>query len=97
MKTKEYIEEYLKEDIIGKLYENDLYLSEIVPKEKEYDKVRKKIIELSNSILENIEEKNKKKLMEYQEWINVKESIEAKHQFELGFKTAIKLVVEGLA
>lgn len=97
MKTKEKIEEYLKEDIIGKLYENNLYLSEILPQEKEYDGVTRKIVEISNRILKQIEEKNKKDLIEYMEYVNIKQGIEAKHQFELGFKVAIQLILEGLA
>ena len=38
----------------------------------------------------------KEKFFEYQEKTNEKESIEAKEQFKLGFKTAVKLIIEGL-
>jgi len=96
METKDYLEEYLKEDLISKIYENDLYLAEILPKEKEYYQISRKLVELSNNVLEMLEGKTKKEFMEYIEYVNIKEGIEAKHQFELGFKIAIKLIIEGL-
>ncbi len=96
MKTKERVEEYLNEDVIGKLYNNDLYLSQILPNNKEYIKLTKNNIKLAKYILENLEGKAKKSFMQYMEQTNIKEGIEAEEQFKLGFKTAIKLILEGL-
>lgn len=96
MKTKERVEEYLNEDVIGKLYNNDLYLSQILPNNKEYIKLTESNIKLAKYILENLEGKAKKSFMQYMEQINIKEGIEAEEQFKLGFKTAIKLILEGL-
>lgn len=96
MKTKERVEEYLNEDVIKRLYNNDLYLSQILPNNKEYIKLTKNNIKLAKYILENLEGKAKKSFMQYMEQTNIKEGIEAEEQFKLGFKTAIKLILEGL-
>lgn len=96
MKTRNNLEKYLKEDLIESLYENDLYLAEILPKEKEYYEISKELVKLSAELLDHMEEKMKRNFIEYVENVNIKESIEAKHQFVLGFKIAIKLIIEGL-
>ena len=42
MKTEEKLNEYLNEDLIGKIYNNDLCLSQMLPNNKEYIKLVKK-------------------------------------------------------
>lgn len=96
MKIKNDLEDYLKEDLISKIYENSLYLAEILPREKEYYEISKKLVQLSNNVLQNIGGKTKRDFIDFIENVNGKEAIDAKHQFELGFKTAIKLIIEGL-
>lgn len=93
MKIKE---EYLKEDFIGKIYYNEIYFSEILPSEKEYREISNNIISISESLLLNLDKSGKEKFKTYMELVNEKESLEAKNEFELGFKTAVKLIVEGL-
>lgn len=92
METKEYLEE----NIIDKIYNNDLYLSEILPDDEEYLMLNSEIKKLSNNILENLDKSNRNIFIKYMEKVNIKESIEARHQFKLGFKIAIKLIIEGM-
>lgn len=96
METKERLESYLSEDIIGKFYNNELYLSQILPKDKEYIRLTESNIRLAKDILKNLEGKSRSSFVQYMEQINIKEGIEAEEQFKLGFKTAIKLILEGL-
>ena len=96
MEIKEKLEEYLEEDIIEKIYDNELYLSEVSPKNKEYISVCKKCSNLSSYLVNKMVGKDKNKFLEYIEQNSIKESIEAEFQFKLGFKTAIKIILEGL-
>lgn len=96
METKERLESYLSEDIIGKFYNNELYLSQILPNNKEYIKLTESNINLAKYVLKNLEGKARSSFIQYMEQINIKEGIEAEEQFKLGFKTAIKLILEGL-
>ena len=96
MKTKESLEKYLSEDVIGKIYNNELYLSQIIPDSKEYVELTKSNMNLAQYITKNVEGEVKTKFIKYMEQINIKEGIEAEEQFKLGFKTAIKLIMEGL-
>ena len=47
MKTKESLEKYLSEDVIGKIYNNELYLSQIIPDTKEYVELTKSNMNLA--------------------------------------------------
>ena len=96
MKTEEKVERYLNEDLIGKIYNNDLSLSQMLPNSKEYIELTKSNIELAKFVLKNLEGKAKQSFIQYMEQINIKEGIEAEEQFKLGFKTAIKIILEGL-
>lgn len=96
MKTKEKVKEYLNEDLIGKIYNNDLCLSQMLPNNKEYIELVKSNIELAKFVLKNLEGKPKQSFIQYMEQINIKEGIEAEEQFKLGSKTAIKIILEGL-
>ena len=96
MKTKESLEKYLSEDVIGKIYNNELYLSQIIPDTKEYVELTKSNMNLAKYITKNVEGEVKTKFIKYMEQINIKEVIETNEQFKLGFKTAIKLIMEGL-
>lgn len=82
------------ESIIQKLYYNDLYLAQEMPETEEYFEILNSINKIRQNILKN--EKVKKEFLKYNEKMNIKESIEAEHQFKLGFKTAIKILIEGL-
>lgn len=90
------IKEYLEESMIDKIYNNELYVSELVPDDKDYLGLNCEITKLSNTILENLDETDKNMFIKCMEKVNMKESIEAKYQFKLGFKIAIKLIIEGM-
>lgn len=92
---KETIKEE-QEDILAKIYYDNLYLSEEIPETEEYLEILESLRENSEGILEECEGDLRKKFIEYTENINIKEGLEAENQFKLGFKTAIKIIVEGL-
>lgn len=96
MKIKEILKLDEKSNIINELYNNELYLSEKLPDTFEYLQLTKDIQKLSNNIINNLDKQNKRLFMEYSEKVNIKEGLESEHQFELGFKTAIKIIIEGL-
>lgn len=54
MKVESNLNELLEEDLIGKIYNNNLYLSEYVPENKEYFKLLNKNNKLSKFIKENL-------------------------------------------
>lgn len=88
--------EYLEESMIDKIYNNELYVSELVPDDEDYLGLNCEITKLSNTILENLDKTDKNMFIKCMEKVNMKESIEAKYQFKLGFKIAIKLIIEGM-
>ena len=92
MKINELLEKYLEEDedIIGKIYNSDLYFAEYQPKSEEYLEISKSVREQEKKLISN------KGFSEYLEMRNEKESIEVEEQFKLGFKTAIKLIMESV-
>lgn len=96
MKIKEILNLDEKSNIINDLYNNQLYLSEKIPNTFEYLQVTKEIQKLSNNIINELDKKNKILFMKYSEKVNIKEALESEYQFELGFKTAIKIIIEGL-
>lgn len=96
MKTKTNLKELLEEDLIGKIYNNNLYLAEYMPENKEYIKLSKSNVQLSKVIIENSDENLKDVFLKYVEQNSQKEGIDAEEQFKLGFRTAVKLIMEGL-
>lgn len=96
MKTKDELKEYLNDDIIGKIYNNELYLSQIIPNNEEYIELTESNIKLAKFILKDLEGEARNSFIQYMEQMNIKSGIEAEEQFKLGFKIAIKLILEGL-
>ena len=88
MKTIDFLEDYLKEDLISKIYHNDCDFAEYEPTTPQYIKTRKYVREKEKE-LNNIQGFKK-----YLEIRNIKESIEMEEQFKLGFKTAVKIIIE---
>ena len=89
MKVESNLNELLEEDLIGKIYNNNL-------ENKEYFKLLNKNNKLSKFIKENLDDNMKEVFLQYLEQNNEKEGIEAEEQFKLGFKTAVKIIIEGL-
>ena len=88
MKICDCLDEYLEEDFIKKMYYNDLNFAEQEPKTKEYRDIVKKIKKQEEKLVKI------KEFKDYLEDRNIKESMEAEEQFKLGFKTAVKLIIE---
>ena len=89
------LDKFKDDDILKKLYNNDLFLSEKLPESIEYKEISEKIRELEKKII-GINEETGKYFREYIECVSQRESIDMEFQFELGFKTAVKLLVQGL-
>ena len=96
MKKEKIIEELLDDDIIGKMYNNELFLSEEIVHNEEYENFAKKNNNISRYIIENTVINIREKFVEYSEQVAILEGIDAEEQFKLGFKTAVKLIIEGL-
>lgn len=96
MKLLKNLGENIDDNIIENLYLNNLFLSEIVSEGQEYEKTKKEISKLEKDIIRNSNSETKEMFFKYQEKTNEIESDEAKEQFKLGFKTAVKLIIEGL-
>lgn len=94
MNLGEILDKNTEEDIIKDLYLNNLYLSEKVPDTHEYKEITEKIKNIEKQLL-NMDDRLIKQFKEYIEYISERDSIEMEFQFELGFKTAIKLIVKG--
>lgn len=88
MKTCNFLEEYLKEDIISKIYRNECELIEKIITSEEYTEVIKKLKKKERELLKEDE------FREYLEIRNIKDAIEAEEQFKLGFKLAVKIIIE---
>ena len=88
MENYNCLTEYEDEDIICKIYRNECNFAEKVPTTQEY-------IELIQGL-----KKQERELLavdgfkKYLETRNVKDAIEAEEQFKLGFKTAVKIIIE---
>lgn len=88
MKIYDFLDNYLEEDVIGKIYNNNFNLAEQEPSTEEYTEVMQSI------------KKQEKKLLyvegfkKYLETRNIKDAIEAEEQFKLGFKTAVRIIIE---
>ena len=91
MNLGEILDKNIEEDIIKDLYLNNLYLSEKVPDTQEYKEITEKIKNIEKQLL-NMDDRLIKQFKEYIEYISERDSIEMEFQFELGFKTAIKLI-----
>lgn len=88
MSVCNFLDDYLEDDIIGKIYCNDFNIAEKVPTTEEYIEVMQ-CIKKQEKELQDIEGFKK-----YLEIRNIKDAIEAEEQFKLGFKTAIKIIIE---
>ena len=64
-----------------------------ISESKEYLIISKKIKKLERELLKNF---TKDKVKKYIEYTNERNSIEAEDQFKLGFKTAIKIILQAL-
>lgn len=79
----------------------DLYNGNIKPSEEkinseEYAKVRKESIELSNKILNGLNDQNKDIYYKYIELQSQLQSMDSEKQFIEGFSLAVKLIVGSL-
>ena len=90
MKNCNFLEENLEEDIISQIYNNNLDFSEKNPETKEYSNIMKEIRRQEKELL------YVKGFRNYLETRNIKDTIEAETQFKLGFRTAIKIIIEAL-
>lgn len=93
MDFKEYVMEDSENNIIRKIYHNNMEELQMMNQSKEYIQISKKIKKLEKTLLKEFTEEKVKKYIEY---TNEKVSIEAESQFELGFKTAVKIILQAL-
>ncbi len=93
MDFKEYLVENSEKDMISKIYHNDMEDLQCISETKEYLIISKKIKKLEKELLKNF---TKDKVKKYIEYTNERNSIEAEDQFKLGFKTAIKIILQAL-
>ncbi len=96
MNLNHFIEEKEEEDILKKIYYNDLDFSEKSPKTRTYQKIIKMIRKQEKEILAITNQEIHEKFKNYLEMRNEKDTIEAEEQFKLGFKTAIQIIMESL-
>ncbi len=85
--------ENLNENMINKIYHNNMEELQYINQTKEYIEVTKKIKKMEKMLFKEFTKEN---VTRYIEYINEKVSIEAENQFELGFKTAIKIILQAL-
>lgn len=85
--------ENVKENMIYKIYHNDMEDLQNRNQSKEYVKITKKIEQMEKTLFKKF---NKENVSKYIEYTNEKVSIEAESQFELGFKIAIKIIFQAL-
>ena len=88
MKTYNFLDDYLADDVIGKIYHNDFNFEEQLPTTEEYFKIMQFIRKQERELL------SVDNFKKYLETRNIKEAIEAEEQFKFGFKTAIKIIIE---
>ncbi len=93
MSFKEYVIENSENSIIRKIYHNNMEELQQINQSKEYIDISKKIKRLEKDLHKEFAEESVRKYIEY---TNAKISIEAENQFELGFKTAIKIILQAL-
>ena len=85
--------ENVEENMIYKIYHNDMEDLQNRNQSKEYMKITKKIEQMEKTLFKKF---NKENVSKYIEYTNEKVSIEAESQFELGFKIAIKIIFQAL-
>lgn len=83
----------IEEDIISKIYYNQLDGIEDLPYTTEYMQITGKIKCLEKDLLKN---NNSDEIKKYIEYINERTSLEVENQFKIGFKTGIKIIIEAL-
>ena len=93
MDFKEYVMEDSENNIIRKIYHNNMEELQMMNQSKEYVQISKKIKKLEKILLKEFTEEKVEKYIEY---TNEKITIEAESQFELGFKTAVKIILQAL-
>ena len=93
MDFKEYLVENSGKDIISKIYHNDMEELQYISESKEYWIISKKIRKIEKELSKNF---TKDKVKKYIEYTNERNSIEAENQFKLGFKTAVKIILQAL-
>ena len=64
-----------------------------ISQSKEYIEISKKIESIEKDLLKKF---SKEKIGRYREYINERDSMDAESQFKLGFKTAIKIILQAL-
>ncbi len=87
------MEKNLEEDIISKIYYNELEAVQELPNTIEYIKLTEKLKNIEKSLLKDANKEDFKKYMEY---INEISSMESENQFKLGFKLGIRIILEAL-
>lgn len=91
------LEELLREDVIDKIYYDELYLAQKCPEDLEYNEIRRELNGISKQILDVVNNENlKESFLSYLEKSSIKEGMEAKSQFRLGFTVAIKIILDSL-
>ena len=85
--------ENVEEDMIYKIYHNDMEDLQNMNQSKEYMKITRKIKKIEKILFKEFTKENVSKYIEY---TNEKISIEAESQFELEFKTAVKIIFQAL-
>lgn len=88
MKNKDFLEEYLEDDLISKIYRNDCDFTQKMIKSREYTEVLKNLKRKEKQLIEL------ETFRKYLEIRNIKDSIEAEEQFKIGFKFAVKIIIE---
>jgi len=88
------MQEYKK--ILEDLYNGNIKPSEEKINSEEYAKVRKESIELSNKILNGLNDQNKDIYYKYIELQSQLQSMDSEKQFIEGFSLAVKLIVGSL-
>lgn len=92
----DFVEKLNEEDTIKKIYYNDYSFSEKLPNTEEYKRVVRKLKKKEEKFLQKENEFFCKDFREYLEIRNIKEDLEAENQFELGFKLAIKIILDAI-
>ena len=87
------MEKKLEEDIISKIYYNDLEAVQELPNTIEYIKLTETLKNIEKSLLKD---SNKEDFKKYMEYINERSSMESENQFKLGFKLGIRIILEAL-
>ena len=84
------MEKNLEEDIISKIYYNDLEAVQELPNTIEYIKLTETLKNIEKSLLKD---SNKEDFKKYMEYINERSSMESENQFKLGFKLGIRIIL----